>query len=194
MQAMVSSAARRDERELRDARFAMHLSLIVGLAMLIGKTTVYFMTHSAAIFSDAAESVVHVIAVGFASLVFGSVQNPLPLNSSTVTSGSHSSPLDLKQQWSWWPRSLVLTPKQTQDGSVFEVTGDVSLFQGNGDVMLTNSLEGIAEHYIGGTISLTGVVLNPSLPLAAWKYEVPFPATTYRFSTPPNPTIRGWLR
>ena len=35
--------------------------------MLIGKTTVYFMTHSAAIFSDAAESVVHVIAVGFAS-------------------------------------------------------------------------------------------------------------------------------
>jgi divalent metal cation (Fe/Co/Zn/Cd) transporter len=34
--------------------------------MLIGKTTVYLMTHSAAIFSDAAESVVHVIAVGFA--------------------------------------------------------------------------------------------------------------------------------
>jgi cation diffusion facilitator family transporter len=67
MQAMLSSATRRDERELRDARFAMHLSLIVGLAMLIGKTTVYFITHSAAIFSDAAESVVHVIAVGFAS-------------------------------------------------------------------------------------------------------------------------------
>jgi divalent metal cation (Fe/Co/Zn/Cd) transporter len=67
MQAMVSSATRRDERELRDARFAMHLSLIVGLAMLIGKTIVYFITHSAATFSDAAESVVHVIAVGFAS-------------------------------------------------------------------------------------------------------------------------------
>jgi hypothetical protein len=45
----------------------MRLSLIVGLAMLIGKTTIYFMTHSAAIFSDAAESVVHVIAVGFAA-------------------------------------------------------------------------------------------------------------------------------
>lgn len=60
------SATRRDERELRDAHFAMRLSLIVGLAMLIGKVTVYFMTHSAAIFSDAAESVVHVIAVGFA--------------------------------------------------------------------------------------------------------------------------------
>ncbi len=67
MQAMVSSAIRRDEQDLRDARFAMRLSLTFGLGMLIGKTTVYFMTHSAAIFSDAAESVVHVIAVGFAS-------------------------------------------------------------------------------------------------------------------------------
>jgi len=66
-QAADSSATRRDERELRDARFAMRLSLMVGLAMLIGKTTVYFMTHSAAVFSDAAESVVHVIAVGFAT-------------------------------------------------------------------------------------------------------------------------------
>jgi cation diffusion facilitator family transporter len=45
----------------------MRLSLIVGLAMLIGKTTAYFMTHSAAIFSDAAESIVHVIAVGLAA-------------------------------------------------------------------------------------------------------------------------------
>src|ERR1039458_8479448 len=50
-----------------DARFAMRLSLIIGLAMLIGKTAAYFMTHSAAIFSDAAESVIHVIAVGFAT-------------------------------------------------------------------------------------------------------------------------------
>ena len=59
-------SSRRNHQELRDAHFAMRLSLIVGLAMLIGKTTVYFLTHSAAIFSDAAESVVHVIAVGFA--------------------------------------------------------------------------------------------------------------------------------
>ncbi len=65
--ATVSAAPRRDERELRDARFAMRLSLIFGLAMLLGKTTAYFMTHSAAIFSDAAESVIHVIAVGFAA-------------------------------------------------------------------------------------------------------------------------------
>jgi cation diffusion facilitator family transporter len=52
---------------LHDARFAIRLSLIVGLAMLIGKTTAYFMTHSTAIFSDAAESVIHVMAVGFAA-------------------------------------------------------------------------------------------------------------------------------
>jgi len=67
MQIVGGSATRRDEQELRDAAFAMRLSLIFGLAMLIGKTTVYFMTHSAAIFSDAAESVVHVVAVGFAA-------------------------------------------------------------------------------------------------------------------------------
>ncbi len=65
--ATVSSATRRDERELREALFAMRLSLIVGVVMLVGKTAAYFMTHSAAIFSDAAESVIHVIAVGFAS-------------------------------------------------------------------------------------------------------------------------------
>ena len=64
--AIANATIRRDERELDDANFAMRLSLIVSLAMLIGKTTVYLMTHSAAIFSDAAESVVHVIAVGFA--------------------------------------------------------------------------------------------------------------------------------
>jgi DNA invertase Pin-like site-specific DNA recombinase len=62
---------------------------------------------------------------------------------------------------------LVLTPKQTQDGSVFEVTGDVSLFQGAGDVMLTNSLEGIAQHYTDVSISLAGVTLDPSVRLAA---------------------------
>jgi len=66
-QAMDDFAPHRDKRELHDAHFAMRLSLIVGFAMLIGKTAAYFMTHSAAIFSDAAESVIHVIAVAFAS-------------------------------------------------------------------------------------------------------------------------------
>jgi cation diffusion facilitator family transporter len=57
----------RDEEKLRDARFAIRLSLIVGLVMLVGKITAYLITHSAAIFSDAAESVVHVVAVAFAA-------------------------------------------------------------------------------------------------------------------------------
>jgi len=61
------SAPHRDKSEMRDEYFAMRLSLIFGFVMLLGKTTAWFMTHSAAIFSDAAESVIHVIAVGFAS-------------------------------------------------------------------------------------------------------------------------------
>ncbi|HUD68436.1 MAG TPA: cation transporter [Candidatus Sulfotelmatobacter sp.] len=61
------SSAQRDERELRAARFAMRLSLAAGVLMLLGKTTAYYMTRSAAILSDFAESVVHVIAVAFAA-------------------------------------------------------------------------------------------------------------------------------
>jgi cation diffusion facilitator family transporter len=60
-------ASHRNEQELRDARFAMRLSLILGIVMLLGKLTAYFLTHSAAILSDAAESVVHVVAVAFAA-------------------------------------------------------------------------------------------------------------------------------
>ena len=52
---------------MRDARFAMRLSLGFGALMLFGKTSAYFLTGSAAILSDAAESVIHVVAVGFAS-------------------------------------------------------------------------------------------------------------------------------
>ena len=52
---------------MRAARFAMRMSLAVGVLMLAGKTTAYFMTGSAAILSDFAESVVHVIAVAFAA-------------------------------------------------------------------------------------------------------------------------------
>jgi cation diffusion facilitator family transporter len=63
---IISATARREE-ELRAARFAMRMSLAVGVLMLAGKTTAYFMTGSAAILSDFAESVVHVIAVAFAA-------------------------------------------------------------------------------------------------------------------------------
>jgi cation diffusion facilitator family transporter len=47
--------------------YAMRLSLGVGVAMLIGKSAAYYITGSAAILSDAAESVVHVVAVAFAA-------------------------------------------------------------------------------------------------------------------------------
>ena len=60
-------ASQVESQGLREARFAMRLSLTVGLLMLIGKATAFLLTHSAAIFSDAAESVVHVVAVGFAA-------------------------------------------------------------------------------------------------------------------------------
>lgn len=55
------------EAQLRDSRFAMRLSLFFGLVMLASKTSAYLMTGSAAIFSDAAESVVHLVAVAFAT-------------------------------------------------------------------------------------------------------------------------------
>jgi len=59
--------ARREQLELRAAWFAMRLSLLIGVLMLLGKAAAYFMTGSAAILSDFAESVVHVIAVAFAA-------------------------------------------------------------------------------------------------------------------------------
>ena len=62
-----SALAHRDQRELRAAQFAIRLSLAVGVVMLVGKTTAYYMTGSAAILSDFAESVVHVAAVAFAA-------------------------------------------------------------------------------------------------------------------------------
>jgi cation diffusion facilitator family transporter len=48
-------------------KFAISLSLIIGFLMLAGKSYAYAITNSAAIFSDAAESVIHVLAVAFAA-------------------------------------------------------------------------------------------------------------------------------
>ena len=50
-----------------EKRFAMSLSLWVGMGMLLIKTIAYWLTDSSAILSDAAESVVHVAAVAFAA-------------------------------------------------------------------------------------------------------------------------------
>lgn len=45
----------------------MRVSLLVGILMFVGKSGAWWFTGSAAILSDAAESVVHVVAVAFAS-------------------------------------------------------------------------------------------------------------------------------
>ena len=63
-------------------------------------------------------------------------------------------------------KSLVLTPKETPKGPVLEVSGDVALLR-TGDVLLESPMEGFAQHYINASISLAGVILNPSLPVAA---------------------------
>lgn len=55
------------DSSVRDRRRAMRLSLVVGVAMLMGKMVAYRLTGSAAILSDAAESVIHVAAVAFAA-------------------------------------------------------------------------------------------------------------------------------
>lgn len=61
---------------------------------------------------------------------------------------------------------LVLTPKQTADGTVLDVTGDMEMFQQQEDVMLNTSMEGIAQHYSLPQMTIS-LVLDPSLPLAA---------------------------
>jgi len=54
----------------------MRWSLVVGIAMLIGKCVAYAMTGSAAILSDAAESVIHVAAVAFAAFALNLSTRP----------------------------------------------------------------------------------------------------------------------
>ncbi len=50
-----------------NSKFAMRISLIVGVLMLFMKVYAYVITGSAAILSDAAESVVHILAISFAT-------------------------------------------------------------------------------------------------------------------------------
>ena len=64
---MMASAHIPNPHESRPLQLAMRLSLAVGFLMLGTKVFAYWMTGSAAILSDAAESVVHVVAVSFAA-------------------------------------------------------------------------------------------------------------------------------
>jgi cation diffusion facilitator family transporter len=55
------------EADRKAMSFAMKLSLVIGCLMFVMKVSAYILTGSAAILSDAAESVVHVAAVFFAA-------------------------------------------------------------------------------------------------------------------------------
>ncbi|HPW21235.1 MAG TPA: cation diffusion facilitator family transporter [Vicinamibacterales bacterium] len=63
----MSTVVVRNPEERRLNQRAMRLSLAVGFAMLAGKAAAYVLTGSAAIMSDALESVIHVLAVAFAA-------------------------------------------------------------------------------------------------------------------------------
>lgn len=56
-----------EEQDRKQLQFAMGLSLGFGFLMLFIKITAYVLTGSTAILSDAAESIVHVVAVSFAA-------------------------------------------------------------------------------------------------------------------------------
>jgi cation diffusion facilitator family transporter len=70
------TSAAADHRALR---WAMTLSLLVGLSMLLIKISACILTGSAAILSDAAESIVHVAAVSFAFYSLRLSQKPADL-------------------------------------------------------------------------------------------------------------------
>ena len=63
----METRAVRGAQARHDNQFAMRLSLLVGVLMLVGKVSAYLLTGSAAILSDALESVIHVLAVAFAA-------------------------------------------------------------------------------------------------------------------------------
>lgn len=58
-------------------------------------------------------------------------------------------------------KKLVIMPKETPEGTVLEVKGDVELLRG-GDVMLGSSLDGTSQQYIGTATRLEGILLTPA--------------------------------
>lgn len=66
----------RNEKSEAALRFAMKWSLGVGVLMLLIKVSAYIITGSSAILSDAAESIIHVVAVAFAFYALYKSQQP----------------------------------------------------------------------------------------------------------------------
>lgn len=54
------------DKDRKEMNFAMRLSFIVGLLVLLIKVYAYYITGSTAVLSDAAESIIHIFAIGFA--------------------------------------------------------------------------------------------------------------------------------
>lgn len=69
-----------DRHSVAQQKFAIRLSLAVGFLMLGGKMYAAVITGSAAILSDAAESVVHIVAVAFAAFSLSVSLKPADLN------------------------------------------------------------------------------------------------------------------
>ena len=61
-------------------------------------------------------------------------------------------------------KKLVLTPKETPEGPVLEVSGDVALLR-TGDVLVENPIHRTSEQYIITSAPLVGIVLKPALTL-----------------------------
>lgn len=64
----------------QDLRKAINLSLGIGFLMLVIKFGAYLLTGSAAIFADAVETIVHIVAVGFAAYSLRLSQKPADEN------------------------------------------------------------------------------------------------------------------
>jgi hypothetical protein len=62
-------------------------------------------------------------------------------------------------------KGLVLTPKETPEGQVLEVSGDLALLR-TGDVLVQSSIHRTSEQYITTSMPLAGIILNPALRLA----------------------------
>jgi len=62
-------------------------------------------------------------------------------------------------------KRLVLTPKETPEGTVLEVSGDVSLLR-TGDVLVESPIQRTSQQYISASTPLAGIILNPA-PLRA---------------------------
>ena len=67
-------------------------------------------------------------------------------------------------------KKLVLTPKETPEGAVLEVSGDVALLR-TGAVLVESPIQRTSHQYIGVSIPLAGITLIPA-PLAAYKIPV----------------------